>query len=78
MAQTIAELEEDGLVRREQDPGDRRRALVQLTEKGRVVLEAERGRRETWLARAIQNDLSPAEQTTLGEGVELLGRLAER
>lgn len=78
MAQTVAELEADGLVRREPDPGDRRRALVQLTEEGRRVLGAERGRRESWLAQAILNDFSPREQAILGEAIELLRRLAER
>jgi len=77
MAQTVTELEGDGLVRRHPDPGDRRRALVELTEEGRRVLEAERRRREGWLADAIAHDLSPEERAVLRDAVELLRRLSE-
>src|SRR5437588_1468183 len=38
MAQTVSELEADRLVSRWPDPGDRRRALIELTEEGREVL----------------------------------------
>jgi DNA-binding MarR family transcriptional regulator len=77
MAQTVSDLETDGLVARRPDPADRRRALVELTEEGRVALEAERRRRDGWLASAIAEDLSPEEQSVLGEAVQLLRRLAE-
>ena len=77
MAQTVADLEADGLVARRPDPGDRRRALVELTAQGRDALEADRRHRVGWLARAIDDDLSPEEQAVLAEAVELLRRLAE-
>jgi DNA-binding MarR family transcriptional regulator len=77
MAQTVKELECDGLVARRPDPHDRRRAPVDLTERGRAVLEAERHRREGWLASAIERDLSLAERGTLAQAVELLQRLSE-
>src|SRR5947209_9152708 len=38
MAQTVNDLEADGLVQRRPDPGDRRRALVSLTAAGRSAL----------------------------------------
>jgi DNA-binding MarR family transcriptional regulator len=76
MAQTVSELEVDGLVERSPDPGDRRRALVQLTAHGRAALEADRRAREGWLAQAIDRDLSPREQALLSDAVELLRRLA--
>jgi DNA-binding MarR family transcriptional regulator len=78
MAQTLGDLEGDGLVTRRPDPGDRRRALVELTGEGRTALEADRARREGWLATAITEDLSPVEQSTLRDAVELLRRLADR
>jgi DNA-binding MarR family transcriptional regulator len=78
MAQTVAELEADGLVARRPDPSDRRRALVELTERGRSVLAADRRAREGWLAQAIEQDLSEGEQAVLTDAVELLRRLAER
>jgi DNA-binding MarR family transcriptional regulator len=76
MAQTVGELESSGLVARRADPDDRRRALVELTDHGRAVLEEDRRQREGWLARAIVEDLSAEEQAVLADAVELLRRLA--
>jgi len=77
MAQTVADLEADGLVERRPDPDDRRRALVSLTAEGRAALLVDRGRREGWLASAISERLSPEEQALLRDAVELLRRLAD-
>ncbi len=77
MAQTVGDLEAEGHVTRSPDPADRRRALVQLTERGREALEADRRRREGWLAQAIASDLSPQEQELLADAVDVLGRLAD-
>jgi DNA-binding MarR family transcriptional regulator len=77
MAQTVGELEADGLVTRRPDPGDGRRALVELTAEGLGVLHAERRQREGWLAHAIAEGFSPEEQAILADAVELLRRLAE-
>jgi DNA-binding MarR family transcriptional regulator len=77
MAQTVSELEADGLVTRRPDPGDGRRALVELTEQGLAVLHADRRQREGWLAGAIAEQFSPQEQDVLDEAVSLLRRLAD-
>jgi DNA-binding MarR family transcriptional regulator len=77
MTQTISDLEGEGLIARRADPDDGRRILVELTDQGRHTLEADRRKREGWLARAIAEDLSPSEQQTLMEAVTLLRRLAE-
>jgi DNA-binding MarR family transcriptional regulator len=77
MAQTVADLEGDGLVTRRPDPDDRRRALVELTDQGRRVLEIDRAQKDGWLARAITDELSPADLDVLETAVELLRRLAE-
>jgi DNA-binding MarR family transcriptional regulator len=77
MAQTVNELELDGLVSRRPDPEDRRRALVELTEEGRTVLLADRRQREGWLAQAIAEGFSAPEQEVLAEAVALLRRLAD-
>jgi DNA-binding MarR family transcriptional regulator len=74
----VQDLEADGLVERHPDAADRRRALVQLTAAGRQTLEAERGRREGWLAGAIAGELSGEEQRVLQQAVELLRRLGDR
>jgi DNA-binding MarR family transcriptional regulator len=76
MAQTLGELEADGLVSRRPHPHDRRSVLIDLTDEGREHLRAERTRREDWLARAIATELSPAEHRNLMEAVALLERLA--
>ncbi len=77
MAQTVSELEAEGLVTRRPDPGDRRRSIVELTDRGQTVLEADRREREGWLAEAIAGGLTPEEQRTLAAAVQLLRRLAE-
>jgi DNA-binding MarR family transcriptional regulator len=78
MAQTVGELDADGLLERRPDPEDGRRALVELTGKGRAALEADRRARDGWLAEAIERDLSPREQDVLRDAVELLRKLAEQ
>jgi DNA-binding MarR family transcriptional regulator len=77
MAQTVAEIHADGLVDRRPDPDDGRQILVELTAAGRTLLSGERRRREDWLSRTIADELSPAEQKLLAEGIALLRRLAE-
>ena len=77
MAQTVSELESSGLVIRRPDPGDRRRAVVEVTAEGVELRERERNRRDGWLAQAIEGKLSAAEQDKLRVSVELLRRLAE-
>jgi DNA-binding MarR family transcriptional regulator len=77
MSQTVGELESDGLVTRHPDPTDRRQLLVELTDAGRSTLEDERRHREGWLARAIAEDLSPAERAALEAALEPLRRLAD-
>jgi len=77
MGQTVAELESQGLVARRPDPADGRSALLELTEAGRTELREDRGRREGWLAEAIEESFSDGERETLDEAVRLLSRLAE-
>jgi DNA-binding MarR family transcriptional regulator len=77
MTQTIGDLEADGLILRRADPSDGRRMLVELTDSGLQTLEEDRRHREGWLARAISEDLSLAEQQVLTQALALLRRLAE-
>jgi DNA-binding MarR family transcriptional regulator len=76
MAQTVAELEAEGLVRRRPDPDDRRRALVEMTAAGRSALEADRAHRVGWLVTAIEG-LAPADQDVVRRATPVLRRLAE-
>lgn len=77
MAQTVADLEADGLVTRRPDPDDKRRALVELTTHGRTALNDDRRKREGWLAEVIAGDLSAEEQAVLREAAGLLRRISE-
>jgi DNA-binding MarR family transcriptional regulator len=77
MAQTVADLEADGLIERRPDPDDRRRALVTPTAEGHATLLQDRDRREGWLAGAIAEQLSQAEQDVLREAGALLRRLTD-
>ncbi len=77
MAQTVGDLEAEGLVQRRPDPDDRRRALVELTPEGIAALLVDRRQREGWLAGVIAEDLSPEDQAVLERAVVLLRRLAE-
>jgi DNA-binding MarR family transcriptional regulator len=77
MAQTVGELEAQGFVCRRPDPLDGRRMMVELTELGQGILEADRRLRQGWLARTISHDLSIADQQVLIEATAVLRRLAE-
>lgn len=77
MGQTVAELESQGLVERSPDPADGRRFLLELTDAGRAELREDRGRREGWLAEAIEESFTAEERETLDKAVRLLARLAE-
>lgn len=78
MAQMVADLEAAGLISRRPDPSDARRSLVELTRQGRDTLEADRRDRASWLAGAIDGELTPSERRRLAASVELLRRIAER
>jgi DNA-binding MarR family transcriptional regulator len=76
MAQTVSDLEQDGLVERRRDPDDGRRQLVLFTERGHAELVADRARREGWLAQEIER-MPAADQRALARAVELLRQIAD-
>ena len=77
MAQTVSELQAGGLIARNADPDDRRRALLELTEAGRAEVAKSRGRKEGWLSQALDSGFSPEERELLERALPLLERLAE-
>jgi DNA-binding MarR family transcriptional regulator len=77
MAQTVRDLEAAGLVSRRPDPGDGRRALVELTPAGREGLREGRSRREGWLTQLFERELTAAERETLRAALPLLRRIAD-
>jgi DNA-binding MarR family transcriptional regulator len=76
MAQTVGDLEAEGMVARSPDPDDRRRALVSLTGPGRERIEADRAAREGWLVKALE-ELPEADRATIERSVGILSRLAD-
>ncbi len=77
MAQTIADLEEAGLVSRTPDPADGRRVLIDMTEAGRQALTEDRELRDGWIAAALDERFDAEERAVIAEAVELLERLVE-
>ncbi len=76
MGATLAALEARGLVAREPDPDDGRRAVLSLTEAGQQVLRDKRSARVAQLAQALSNGFTPAELRQLRTAAPLLERLA--
>lgn len=69
----VQALQDEGLVRREPDPRDARRATIVLTERGRAHASERRARRAEPVAQALAT-LTPEEREQLAG---LLARLAE-
>ena len=77
MTQTLAHLEEKGLVTRTADPTDGRQVLIALTKGATTLLKEDRKRRDAWLAQRLR-DLTPAEVETLRAAAPILERLRQQ
>lgn len=77
MAHTLHQLDQAGLITRCPDPSDGRQTLIDLSDRGRTVLDEQRREATGWLAAAIEETLSAEERDTLGDAVSLLHRLVE-
>jgi DNA-binding MarR family transcriptional regulator len=77
MAATVAVLEKQGLVRREDDPLDGRRQLIFLTPAGREYAQGARDSRQEWLARTLSERLTEPELAVVNEALALLERVVE-
>jgi DNA-binding MarR family transcriptional regulator len=76
ITRVAAILAEAGLVRRKSDPGDRRSSRVELTARGRELIERDRRRKTAYLAKQIAK-LSEEEVRALNRAVELIERMVE-
>lgn len=76
MSKTVADLEEDGLVAKKPDPADGRGLVIQVTPKGRSLMEQGRRRRLAILRRGMA-DFSQAELRTLEQAATLMLRASE-
>ena len=76
MGATLAPLEQDGLVERQAHPTDGRQMLFSLTAKGLEFRTDNKDAKRNWLRGAVAR-LSPEEQRTLTEAVEIIRKVAE-
>jgi DNA-binding MarR family transcriptional regulator len=76
MTRIVVALEEEQLVGREQDPDDRRRTTVRLTDRGRRSVAAARTRKTAYLAERIAS-LDANDRETLRKASEVLERMLE-
>jgi DNA-binding MarR family transcriptional regulator len=77
MGATLGALEARGLVQRQADPQDGRRALLSVTDAGRQRLRDKRNVRTQQLARAMRTGFTPGELHVLMDAAPLLERLAQ-
>ena len=75
MTRTVNCLVDEGYAVRRPHDTDGRQVLVDLTDKGREILLADRRRRDAWLAQRLR-ELTPDERALLREVAPLLQRLA--
>lgn len=76
MTRVIAKLEERGLALRVAHPSDGRQSVIEISGKGRAIIEEDRRRRTAWLARVL-DDLEPGERAVLAAASPILERLAQ-
>jgi DNA-binding MarR family transcriptional regulator len=77
MGATVNTLEERGLVARQADPADGRRAILTLTRAGQELLGRRRSARSELLSQALASNFTRAELKQLQVAAPLLERLAE-
>lgn len=77
MGANVSALQAAGFVSSTADPNDGRQTLWSITPACRAWIKAGRAAREDWLFRTLQQKLTPAEQTQLGQAMELLKRVVD-
>jgi len=75
MTRTVNCLEEAGYVLRRPHETDGRQVVIELADKGAATLEADRRRRDAWLAQRLR-ELTPEERSVLRKAAPILERLA--
>jgi len=77
IAQSVAPLKAEGIVRSDPDPADGRKTLLSLTGAGLAKREAIIASRDSWLTRAIDATVSAEERDALDTAIQFLERLAD-
>jgi DNA-binding MarR family transcriptional regulator len=76
LTDSINELLSRDLIARRPDETDRRRQLIELTEAGTALLEADRAERDAWLHTTMRDNLTPLEFDLLMLVAPVLRKLA--
>jgi DNA-binding MarR family transcriptional regulator len=76
LTDSINELVSRGLIERRPDETDRRRQLIETTEAGTALLEADRAERDAWLHGTMRDNLSQLEFDLLMLVAPVLRKLA--
>ena len=75
-SQLIDKLVQSGLIQREEDPSDRRAKLLNLTDKGRNLIQRGLEGRYRWVDQ-LAGKLSPEERETVSEALKIMSQAAE-
>jgi DNA-binding MarR family transcriptional regulator len=76
LTDSINELLSRGLIARRPDQSDRRRQLIELTDAGTSLLDADRAERDAWLHATMRDSLTPLEFDLLMLVAPVLRKLA--
>jgi DNA-binding MarR family transcriptional regulator len=76
LTDSINELVSRGLIARRPDEADRRRQLIEITDAGNALLEADRAERDAWLHATMRDNLSQLEFDLLMLVAPVLRKLA--
>jgi DNA-binding MarR family transcriptional regulator len=77
LSRLIAQLDEDGLIKRRPGKVDRRTLILEITEAGRRALSHDMTARREWLEGAMRKMLLPGERATLAHAAVAMLRLAD-
>lgn len=75
-SQLVDKLVQSGLIQREEDPNDRRAKLLNLTEKGKKLIQQGIEERYRWVDQ-VAAKLTPEERTKLAEAMEIVTQAAQ-
>jgi len=77
LTRIVAELEEQGLIKRQQGDADRRQLLIEITRAGSKLLLSDAIRQGAWLAKVMKARLTKAEQEIASVAADLLDGIAD-
>jgi DNA-binding MarR family transcriptional regulator len=77
LTDSINELVDRELIERRPDEADRRRQLIELTNAGTALLDADRAERDAWLHATMRDNLTPLEFELLMLVAPVLRKLAD-